>query len=126
MQRRGYHDILRNLENQHDLNPWRRAIAEHRVLECYEKIEEELQSCADRKPGQNTKNLAHKKYLQDMFPGAEAEEHHAELKHDLQFGRRWAILIAGYEEGGVRTAGAGLGLYLAASPRVVGIMYAEV
>jgi hypothetical protein len=126
IQRRGYHTILRGLEKTHELNPWRRAIAEHRTLGCYTEFEEELRYRRGRKRGESTKNMAHREYVAHMFPDAALEErdqHRTKLKSDLQFARRWAILIQGCVEGGVATSGAGVGLFLAASPRVIRSMY---
>ncbi|KAK0637176.1 hypothetical protein B0T17DRAFT_101611 [Bombardia bombarda] len=125
LQRRGYHIILRSLEKAHDLNPWRRTIAEYRTLQCYEEFAEELQNRSCRRRGDSTKNMAHREYIQYIFPDVRPHDqktYQKELKRDLQFARRWAIPIRGYDEDGVKIPGVGVGYILAASPRAIGIM----
>jgi len=120
-----YHVILRRLEKDHDLNPWRRAVAAYRTLEYYNELEGELRSYRDRKPGESTKNLAHRRYVERLFPAVgivELKKHQEDLKRDLQFARRWAIITHGYEQDGSEISGAGVGFILAASTQAIGMM----
>ncbi len=127
MRPREYFIVLRNLQKAHGLDPWRRAIAEHLTLQYYHQFVEGLRSCGGRKGGDSARNLAHKKYVEHMFPDATPEEretHKGNMKRDLQFARRWAILTGGYvNEDGIDIPGAGVGYYLAASLGVIGKMY---
>jgi hypothetical protein len=54
-----------------------------------------------RGSGENDNNKAHKEYVKHMFPDGQPETLLAALaaiKKDLQFARRWAIWVEGYNE----------------------------
>jgi hypothetical protein len=106
VQRRQYHLILRKLETEDDLRHWRRFVAEYRTLEGYndfhrEATKQRINCTQARASGENDNNKAHKEYVKHMFPDKHLNDlstEQAALKKDLQFARRWAILVEGYVE----------------------------
>lgn len=120
VQRRQYHLILRKLETDDDLQQWRRFVAEYRTLEGYHEFHRQaatqrINGTQARGSGENDNNKAHKEYIKHMFPDGHPETLLATpaLKKDLQFARRWAIWIEGYDEkrdGLVPGLGVGVGL----------------
>ncbi|KAK8048246.1 hypothetical protein PG994_009976 [Apiospora phragmitis] len=128
---RGYYTILRDLAKSHDLQPWRRAVAEYCTLQCYNDIVEGVRERCSRerrrgRRGASARNSAHKEYIKQVFPDAsckELEEHAKRLKSDLQTARRWDIFIRGTQkEDGTLVPGVGKGLILAAAAGLVRIM----
>jgi len=121
VQRREYHLILRKLDTDDDLQQWRRFVAEYRTLEGYNEFhrqatKQRINGTQARGSGENDNNKAHKEYVKHMFPDRHPETllaAPAALKKDLQFARRWAIWVEGYDEkkdGLVPGLGVGVGL----------------
>jgi hypothetical protein len=121
VQRREYHLILRKLDTDDDLQQWRRFVAEYRTLEGYNEFHRQatkrrINGTQARGSGENDNNKAHKEYVKHMFPDRHPETllaAPAALKKDLQFARRWAIWVEGYDEkkdGLVPGLGVGVGL----------------
>ena len=120
VQRREYHLILRKLERDDDLQQWRRFVAEYRTLEGYNEFhrqatKQRINGTQARGSGENDNNKAHKEYVKHMFPDGHPETllaALAALKKDLQFARRWAIWVEGYDkkDGLVPGLGVGVGL----------------
>jgi hypothetical protein len=123
VQRREYHLILRKLETDDDLQQWRRFVAEYRTLEGYNEFhhqatKQRINGTQARGSGENDNNKAHKEYVKHIFPDSHSETllaAPAALKKDLQFARRWAIWVEGYDEkkdGPVPGLGVGVGLLI--------------
>jgi hypothetical protein len=119
--------ILRHLETEGDLQQWRRSIAEYQTLEGYNEFHREatkqrLNGTHDRASGENDSNKAHKEYVKYMFPDKHLESLSTSLaafKKDLQFARRWAIMVQGYvENNGCRVPGLRVGFFLCASTEI--------
>ena len=96
-------------------------MAEYKTLEGYNEFHREVtrqkfNGMQARESGENDNNKANKKYVKHMFPDHPPElfsEAKAALKYDLQFARRWAILINGFvESDGTKIPGLGLGVFL--------------
>ena len=126
-QRRQYHLILRHLEPEDELHPWRRFVAEYKTLEGYNEFHREgtrqkFNGMQSRESGENDNNRANKEYVKHMFPDHSPEifsEAKAALKYDLQFARRWAILINGFvKRDGSKIPGLGVGIFLVHGPEI--------
>lgn len=134
-QRRQYHLILRRLETEDELHPWRRFVAEYKTLEGYNEFHREgsrqkFTGMQARQSGENDNNRANKEYVKHMFPDHSPElflKAKAALKYDLQFARRWATLINGFvERGGFKVPGLGVGMFLVYGPEIKKKMCAEI
>jgi len=102
-------------------------MAEYKTLEGYNKFHREetrqkFNSMQARGNGENNNNKANKEYMKYMFPDYSPElfsEAKAALKYDLQFARRWAILINGFvESDGTKIPGLGVGVFLVHGPEI--------
>jgi hypothetical protein len=102
-----YHLILDHLGIEDDLYQWRRSIAEINNLYGYQAFLAEAdvqmrQRQHTRQSGETNSQKAHKDYLAyiyaDRTPKDIDEAKHA-LKKNLEFGRRWSILVDGFVEG---------------------------
>jgi hypothetical protein len=65
--------------------------------------------------------MAHKDYLAYIYTDRaprDFEKAKRALKKNLEFGRRWAILVNGYVNGDVKMPGLGLGVLLICGPSV--------
>ena len=121
-----YHLILEHLGVEDDLYQWRRSIAEINNLNSYEAFVTEAeaqvkQGSRARRSRETTSQMAHKDYLAHIYtdraPRDFEKAKHA-LKKNLEFGRRWAILVNGYVDGDVKMPGLGLGVLLVCGPSV--------
>ena len=131
--RQQYHIILRQLENEDELHPWRRFVAEYKTLEGYNEFRREttrqkFSHMQTRATGENDKNRANKEYVKYLFPDHSPQlfsKAKAALKNDLQFARRWAILIDGFVgKEGSKVTGLGRGIFLVHGPEIRKKMYA--
>ena len=120
-----HHLILRHLRIEDDLHQWRRSIAEIKNLEGYQAFfaeanHQRISGKNVRQSGENNSNKAHKEYLAHIFTDRvpqDFEKAKLALKKDLQFGRRWSILIDGFPDGDNSiTLGLGLGVILLCGP----------
>jgi len=72
---------------------------------------------------ENDNNKAHKEYMKHMFLDIKPKSLStilAAFKKDLQFARRWAILVEGYvEKDGCGVPGLGVGAFLGARPEIM-------
>lgn len=122
-----YHVILDHLGIEDDLYQWRRSIAEINNLNGYraffaEAEGETKQRQRTRWTGETNSQKAHKEYLAHIYADRTPKDFHKAkqaLKKNLEFGRRWSILVDSYVgEGDVVVPGLGPGVLLLCGPSV--------
>jgi hypothetical protein len=121
------HLILDHLGTEDDLYLWRRSIAEINNLNSYRAFFTETEGEMKRKKptrrtGEPNSQKAHKEYLAYIYADRSPKDFDKakqSLKTNLEFGRRWSILVEGFGgEGDVVVPGLGLGALLLCGPSI--------
>ena len=126
-----YHLILDHLGIEDDLYQWRRSIAEINNLNGYNAFVAEAenqikQSQRARRSGETNSQKAHKDYLAYIYADRapkDPKKAKRAIKKNLEFGRRWSILVDGYVEGNIVVPGLGLGVLLLCGPYIKKTMF---
>jgi hypothetical protein len=120
-----YHLILDHLGIEDDLYQWRRSIAEINNLNGYNAFLAEAEQHT-RRSGETNSQKAHKDYLAYIYADRapkDFDKAKQALKKNLEFGRRWSILVDGFVEGNTVVPGLGLGALLLCGPYIKKKMY---
>jgi hypothetical protein len=122
-----YHIILEHLGIEDDLYQWRRSIAEINNLRSYnafiaEAEDQMTQVQRTRGNGETNSQKAHKEYLAYIYTDRtpkDFDKARQALKKNLEFGRRWSILVDGYiDESELAMPGLGPGVLLLCGPSI--------
>jgi hypothetical protein len=88
------------------------------VTEAEAQVKQGSRACRSR---ETTSQMAHKDYLAHIYADRaprDFEKAKRALKKNLEFGRRWTILVDGYVDGDVKMSGLGLSILLVCGPSV--------
>jgi hypothetical protein len=124
-----YHLILDHLGIEDDLYQWRRSIAEINNLYGYKAFVAEAEAESQikqrhhrRRTGETNNQKAHKDYLAYIYADRapkDFDKAKQALKKNLEFGRRWSILVDGYvDEDNTAVPGLSLGVLLLCGPYI--------